>query len=264
MTLLGFFTMCRSRAGLISGVMLISVVFGMAVFSFQPPLYEVSMLVEVRAKVIGAYDETLPALIKQVVNSGALDKKIASESGLDGAVSLPKLKAGIGFYTQFLKIYAFVPAEQVERTKTVFYSALKVLNKEFPSENNDYFRQIDGLRKELKLFQAERRELELKLERAKLSPVQAKLAGEIVKRSGAIGDLVVSAEKLRHDAQTLNAFNIRMILQPSVADIPAGPSRPQVLIAFGLLGLFIGLTAALWVDGKDPGRKDVAGGRAGF
>lgn len=260
MILSGFFTICRSRAGLVLGAILISVILGMAVFSFQPPLYEVSMLVEVRAKITGAYDETLPALVKKVIDSGALDKKIVKEAGLDGTASLPKLKAGIGFYTQFLKIYTFVPGEQVERTKTVFYSVLKVLNKEFPSENNDYFQQIDILKKELERFQAVRRDLDLKLERAKLSPEQAKLAAEIVRMSRSIGELVGSSEKLRRDAQTLNAFNMRMILQPSVADIPAGPSRPQVLIAFGLLGLFIGLTAALWVDGHDSVRKDVAGG----
>ena len=128
MSIYGLFKLLRSRAALIAGIILVSLLAGAAVFFTRPALYEVFMLVEA-AQASGGKDAQ--ALARHAVETGLLEKGLAKKTGQ----AVPRLKAAIGFYSRFVKIYSFVPLEKTEGTKALFAAAPGVLKEEFAGEN---------------------------------------------------------------------------------------------------------------------------------
>lgn len=243
----------RARAALIAAVFLASLLSGAAIFFLTPKVYEVSMLAEVRLTTMGSYTERLAWTIRETIASGVLDDEVARKAGLKENEKLPKLQAKVLHYTQLLRIYAFVPADQVGRTKGAFNALVEVLRERFPAM--PYFEKVIKLNEKINSLQASKRVLDLRLKNVRLPPDAAKLAGDFTKLADGFSDMEESTARLRSEGRTLHAFGIRVISPPAAAGSPAGPSAVQMLIAFALLGVCTGLAAALWVDEREKGKK---------
>jgi len=195
MTMLQLLKLFRSRLALIAAVFTASLLFGALVFFPQQKNYEVSMLVQ-NLNWAGYSSVNTPLTIRQTIETGVLDKEVAKRVGLTDQKSLPKFQAGDVDRAPAIKIFAFVPAEEIERTKTTLNVLVDVLN--------------EGSR--------------------------------------------------RADAGRIRVPNIprvpgiRLVSPPAASNFPAGPSNTQVLLAFGLLGLFAGLAAALWSAEREADR----------
>ena len=128
MSIYGLFKLLRYRAALIAGTILVSLLAGAAVFFTRPALYEVFMLVEA-TQASGGKDAQ--ALARYAVETGLLGKDLAKKTGQ----AVPRLKVLTGLYSRFVKIYAYVPLEEMEGTKALLAAAPGVLKEEFSGEN---------------------------------------------------------------------------------------------------------------------------------
>ena len=164
----------------------------------QQKIYEVSMLAQ---DLTGAgYSSANPPLaIRQAIETGVLDKEVAKRAGLTDQKSLPKFRAGEVGLTPVVKIFAFVPADEIDRTKTALNVLVDVLN--------EGGRRADS------------------------------------------GRVKVSNSPRVPD--------IRTVSSPAASNAPTGPTNSQVLLAFGLLGFFAGLAAALWSAEREADRSKV-------
>ena len=241
----------RRRAPLIIGVSALSLLAGMALFYAQPRLYEVSMTLEVRDETLMAYSEPMPAIIRHLVESGSINKKLAAKAGIAKGGPLPALKAGVGFHDRLVKIYSYVPSDRIEVAQAVFNSLVPVLNEEFPPMNADYFRRITRLNSNISNVRKFKDKIDREMKDTRLSPGQLKLASDLSDLAGELYSVLEAAETLRVYSQTLNAFDFRIVVPLSVSDVPAGPSGRQAFIAFALLAIFSGLAAALWAEERD-------------
>ena len=253
MKLSQFLELIRARAALIAAVFLASLLSGTAIFFLTPKVYEVSMITEVRLTTMGPDTALLTWTIEQAIESGVLDKEIRQKAGLKENAELPKLQAKVLHYTQLLRIYAFVPADQVGKTKGALSALVEVLREQFPSL--PYFKKVVKLNERINRFQESKRAVDIRLRSARLSPDMARLAGDLGKLADGLSDMEESTVRLRSDGRTLHAFGIRVVSPPEAAGSPAGPSAIQMLIAFSLLGVCAGLAAALWVDEREKEQK---------
>jgi hypothetical protein len=256
MTLSRFFNLMRCRAALIAGVFLASLLAGLAMFSLRTEMFEVSMLLDVRQDILEAQGTAMmPAIMRQAIERSSLNGKIAKYAGLKETEPFPVFQAVVGYNSQLLKVYAFVPTDRVEATKNIFNAMVKVLNEDFPVENTVYFRKTAELRGEVARVRDLQKKVDINLRRSRFSPEQARLAGEFADLARGLCGALEAMEALRDGAQTLKAFDLRVMLPPAVSNTPAGPSRRQLLIAFALLGVFAGLAAALWTEERDSAGK---------
>jgi len=247
MTVLRLF---RSRAGLIAAVFAASLISGALLFLLPPPVHEVSMLMEVRLSTIGPYSEQLTWTVRQTIESGALNDMIARKSGLKGPKDVPKLRAKIMYATQLIKVYAFVPSQDVERTKTALVSLLQVLNEGFSEEDASHTRRVSLAVEKAARLEKAKKDMDARLDKAQLSPDMNKVSGELTAWTRDLSGMLREYWDVIQDAQTLHTYRIKMVSPPAVSDSPEGLSPLQVLIAFGLLGLMAGLSAALWSEDR--------------
>ena len=236
----------RARAALMTAVFFASLLSGAAVVFLTPKVYEVSMLAEVRLSTMGPETEHLTWTVAQAMEIGAFDNEIRQRAGLKEDEQLPKLRTKVLHYTQLLRVSAFVPAEDIGKTKKVFDALVEVLSAKFPAV--PYFKKVVRLNEQAKHFQESKRAVDLRLKNTRLSPDMVKLAEEMDGLARGLSDIEGLAAKLKAAGGTLHAFSIRVVDPPEAAGSPAGPSAIQVLTAFALLGVFAGLAAALWVD----------------
>ncbi len=248
-----FLELIRARAALIAVVFLVSLMSGAVVFFLTPKVYEVSMIAEVRLTTMGSYTERLTRTIAETIASGVLDKEILLKAGLKENEKLPKLQAKVLHYTQLLRIYAFVPADQIGGTKEIFNALVGVLREQFPAL--PYFEKVIRLNEKIKHFEESKKVIDLRLKSARLSPDMAKLAADMTELCDGLSGMEESTARLRSEGRTLHAFGIRVVSPPKAAGSPAGPSAIQMLIAFALLGVCAGLAAALWIDERESGKK---------
>lgn len=196
MTMLQLLRLSRSRLPLIAAVFAVSLLFGALTFFPQRKVYEVSILVENQNW--APYRAAHPSLtIRQALETGVLDEKIALRAGPAGQKPLPKFEAGYVGFTEVLKIFASVPAEEIDRTKMILNAMFGVLKDDFRRDDSGRLRAV----------------------KLPCSP------------------------------------DIRLVSPPAAAELPAGPSKTQALLAFGLLGFFGGLAAALWSAEREAARN---------
>ena len=211
---------------------------GTAFHFLQPEKYEVSMLVESRLSTMGPYSANLPWTVKQAVDSGLLAGEAAKKAGVPEA-ALPRFGATVSAPNQLVKIYAYVPRAEIQTAQKGMLALVGVLSEKFPKDNAQYFDRITALVNDV--YQLDGRVLKFS-PKAEAASMRAELQGI----KGVVFQMRRDAAFLQSEGSLLHIFGLRVVVAPSVAQEPAGPTLPQTLISFGLLGLFAGLSAALF------------------
>ena len=248
MRMLRFLDLIRARAALVTAVFISALISGAAVVLLTPEVYEVSTLLEVKSSMIGPYSVSVASTIRQAIESGVLNAKIADKSGLKGQASLPKMRAKVLFQTQLIKVYVFAPSRDIEKTKKALNAMPEVLNEEFPAEDASYSRKVSLAVERAQRLEKAKIDIDLRLRNAALSPEMKSVSGDLTAWVGDLSDTLREYASVITDGQTQYAFRIRMVAAPAVSDLPEGPSPAQAMMAFSLLGLFAGFSAVLWRD----------------
>jgi hypothetical protein len=251
MTMSQFFRLVFSRIRVIVAAIAASLLLGAAVFILPPKSYPVSTVLEVRLDNIGPYSRTLPFTIKHLLDTGAFDKEIALKAGLRENEALPRLEAKVIYTTQLLRVHSFATADKIERTKAVMDAMTEVLRDKFPKENVAYFGQLSRLNGRAGSFLDAERNVEARLKKFRDSPEAGKLAGELDLLAAGLRELSGMAANMLEEGRIPHAYGVTVIVPPAASNTPVGPTTPQVLIAFALLGFFTGLAAAFWLDERD-------------
>lgn len=246
MTILGQIKQVKAELKVISAAFCISLLAGAAFYSLRPSKYEVYMLTESRLSTIGPYSSNLPWTVKQTVDSGILSIEVAKKTGVT-EIALPRFGATVCSSNQLVKIYTFVPLKEIETTKKCMLTLFDVLSEKFPKANEQYFLEMGGLVKDAS-------ELDWRLHKIASMVKAAGLMQEFPGLSGVILKMQKKAVHLQAEGSSLHVFGLKIIVPPMAAAEPAGPTLPQTLLSFGLLGFFAGLSTALWrrrTSGRD-------------
>jgi len=229
----------------IAAAVCVTLLAGAAEHLLRAEKYEVSLLAECRLSTMGSYSTNLPWTVKAAVDSGLLTAETAKKAGLPES-ALPRFGATVCYPSQMVKIYALVPLDGADAAKATLLALFQVLAEKFPMDNRQYFTRLARLSEQVA-------ELDGGLQKISSGPGTAGTASEAT-------DLKAAAERLRKDGAllqdegaSLHIFGLRLIAPPSTAASPSTPTLFQTLTGFGLLGLFTGLSAALWRERNREG-----------
>jgi hypothetical protein len=161
----------------------------------------------------------------------------SKKAGMSG-VLLPRFGATVCSPSQILRIYTFVPRKDVEAAKKVMLALFLALAEKFPKDNEQYFLELEGLVEIL-------HELDGRLLKLSSNMKADAGSGDLRGVKDAISKMRVKVAELQAEGSSLHGFGLRVITSPEAAEVPSTPALAEVLLSFGLIGLFAGLSAAL-------------------